>query len=131
MMIMLVSLVLEHQGSYILLSEFLSIVASRCFSPKLIILLVPPAFQHGPLRPPALKNFFETNVNFKSFQEVNRMIACAGTAPAALGTSGIITFGEKARGFTPKKCLVRRCSSDGSQFLSSGIGMGLDFCHLV
>ena len=36
-----------------------------------------------------------------------------------------------ARGFTPKKSLVRRCRSDGSQFLSSGIGMGLDFCHLV
>ena len=35
------------------------------------------------------------------------------------------------RGFTPKKCLVQRCRSDGSQFLSSGIGMGLDFCHLV
>ena len=34
-------------------------------------------------------------------------------------------------GFTPKKCLVRRCRSDGSQFLSSGMGMGLDFCHLV
>ena len=36
-----------------------------------------------------------------------------------------------SRGFTPKKCLVRRCRSDGSQFLRSGIGMGLDFCHLV
>ena len=46
---------------------------------------------------------------------------------------------EKARkiagmipgGFTPKKCLVRRCRSDGSQFLSSGIGMGFDFSRLV
>ena len=35
------------------------------------------------------------------------------------------------QGFTLKKCLVRRCRSDGSQFLSSGIGMGLDLSHLV
>ena len=38
---------------------------------------------------------------------------------------------NKLQGFTPKKFLVWRCRSDGSQFLSPGIGMGLDFFHLV
>ena len=67
-------------------------VASGCFCPKVIIPLVPRASQHGPLRPPALKNFFESNFDFKGFDEVNRITARAETAR---GTSGIITYGEK------------------------------------
>ena len=66
-------------------------VASGSFSPKVIISLVPRASQHGPLRPPTLKNFFENNLNFKGFHEVSGIRTRAGTA---LGTSGIITFGE-------------------------------------
>ena len=48
--------------------------------------------QHGSLPPSALKNFFESNLNFKGFLIVNRIAARAGTA---CGTSGIITFTEK------------------------------------
>ena len=50
------------------------------------------ASQHWPLRPLALKNFFESNLNFRGFHEVNRITARAG---AVRGTSGIITFGGK------------------------------------
>ena len=53
---------------------------------------MPRASQHGPLRLPALKYFFEINLYFKGFHEVNTITAHAGTAH---GTSGIITFGEK------------------------------------
>ena len=53
---------------------------------------MPRASQYGPLRPPALKNFFESNLNVKGFHEVNRIIARAGTAR---GTGEIITFEEK------------------------------------
>ena len=69
-----------------------SIVASGSFSRKIIISLVPHASQHGPIRPPALKDFSESNVNFKGFHEVNRITARARTAR---GTSGVITFMEK------------------------------------
>ena len=53
---------------------------------------MPRASQQRLLRPPALKNFFESNLNLKGFHEVNRVTAGAGTAG---GTIGIITFGEK------------------------------------
>ena len=66
--------------------------ASGSFSPKVIISLMPHASQLGPLRPPALKNFFESNLDFKGFHEVHRIKARAGTAS---GTNGIITFGER------------------------------------
>ena len=59
---------------------------------KVIIPLVPRASQHRPLHPPVLKNFFESNLYFKGFHEVNRITARAGTAR---GTSGMITLGEK------------------------------------
>ena len=45
--------------------------------------------------------------------------------------TGIVWTHFNPGGFTPKKFLVQRCRPDGSQFLSSGIGMGLDVCHLV
>ena len=66
-------------------------VASGSFSPKVIISLVPRELD-GPLRPPELKKFFESNLNIEGFHEVSRIIARPGTAH---GTSGIITFGEK------------------------------------
>ena len=53
---------------------------------------MPRASQHGPLRPHALKSFFESNFNFKGFHKVDRITARAGTAR---GISGIITFGGK------------------------------------
>ena len=65
---------------------------------------MPRAFQHGPLSPPALKNFFESNVDFKSFHQVNRITASAGTAR---GTSGIITHGEKDPEATLQRSLMR------------------------
>ena len=68
------------------------IFASGSLSSKVIIPLLPRASQHGPLRPPALKNSFESNLNCKGFHEINRTTARAGTAR---GTSGIITFWEK------------------------------------
>ena len=52
------------------------------------------ASQHGLLRLPVLKNFFESKLNFKSFHEVDRITARTGTAG---GTSGIITFGERIK----------------------------------
>ena len=58
----------------------------------IIITLMPRASQHRPLGPPALKNFFESNLNFKGLHEVNRIRARVGTAR---GTGGVITFGEK------------------------------------
>ena len=70
----------------------LFIVASGSFLPKVIIPLMPRASQHGPLHPPALKTFLESNFNFKGFHEVSRMLAPAGTVR---GTNGIIAFGEK------------------------------------
>ena len=76
-------------------TSWTSKVVSGSFFPnvtKVIILLVPHASQHGPLRPPALKNFFENKLNFEGFHEVNRITAGAKTAR---DTSGIITFGEK------------------------------------
>ena len=48
--------------------------------------------ENGSLPPPALKNFFESNLNFKGFHEVNRIVALAGTAR---GASGTIIFGGK------------------------------------
>ena len=53
---------------------------------------MPRALEHRPLRPPALKNFFESNLYFEGFHEVSGIIARVGTAR---GTSGVITFGEK------------------------------------
>ena len=50
------------------------------------------ASQQWPLRPPALKDFFESNLNFKCFHKISRITALAVTV---LGRSGIITFGEK------------------------------------
>ena len=46
----------------------------------------------GRLSPPALINFFESNLNYKGFHEVSGIAARAGTAR---GTSGITTFVEK------------------------------------
>ena len=66
--------------------------ASGPFSPKVTTQLVPRASHHGPLRPHALKNFFESNLNSKVFHEVYRITVRAGTAH---GMSGIITFGEE------------------------------------
>ena len=73
----------------------------RILSPKVFIPLVTRASQHRPLGPPALNIFFESNLNFKGFHEVNRVTARAWTAR---GTSGIITFGEK----DPKVTLTMR-----------------------
>ena len=56
-------------------------------SPKVIIALMPRTSQHRPLRPPALKNFFQSNLDFKGFHKVQRI--------TARGTSGIFAFGEK------------------------------------
>ena len=53
---------------------------------------MPRSSQRGPLRPPALKHFLKSNLNFKGFHEVNRIKARAGTAR---DTNGIITFLEK------------------------------------
>ena len=56
---------------------------------------MPRASQLGPLRPPALKNFFESNLDFKDFHEVHRIKARAGTAS---GTNGIITLVKESLG---------------------------------
>ena len=48
----------------------------RILSPKVIIPLVPHAFQHGPLPQPALKNFFENNLNLKGFHKVRACWDC-------------------------------------------------------
>ena len=53
---------------------------------------MPRASQHGPFRPPALKKFFKSNLNFKGFYKVNRITARVGNAR---DTSGIVTFREK------------------------------------
>ena len=53
---------------------------------------MPRASLHGPLGPPTLNNFFESNLNFEGFHKVNGITAHAGTAS---DTSGIITFAEK------------------------------------
>ena len=53
---------------------------------------MPRASQHGLLTPPALKNFFDSDLDFKGFHKVNGMTARSGTV---CGKSGIIGFGEK------------------------------------
>ena len=64
---------------------------------------MPRAYQHGPFRQLALKNFFETSSNFKGFHEVNRI---TGRARTAHGTSEIITFGER----DPEPTMIDICS---------------------
>ena len=66
-------------------------------SPKVINALVhrhQHQHQHRPLRPPALKNFFQSNLDFKGFHKVQRI--------TTRGTSGIIAFGEKNPDATTK-----------------------------
>ena len=71
---------------------FLCGVASGSFSPKVITPFMPRASQHGLLGPSALKNFFESNLDFKGFHEINRIRAHGKTA---CFTSGVITLREK------------------------------------
>ena len=61
-------------------------VASGSLSPEVIILPVPRASQHGPLRQPALKNFFESSLNIKGCHEVNRITERTETAHVTKST---------------------------------------------
>ena len=53
---------------------------------------MPRASQQRSSRHPTLKNFFQSNLNFKGFHKVNRIIERTGTTR---DTSEIITFGKK------------------------------------
>ena len=46
---------------------------------------MPRGSQHWQLSPPALKKFFDSNLYFKGFQEVNKIIARTATARARVG----------------------------------------------
>ena len=63
---------------------------------------MPGVSQHEPLDPPALNNFFESNLNFKGFYKISRITARAGIA------RGIITFGEKDPEATIRQSRMRR-----------------------